>query len=68
MDITTYDKKEIRPGFEKASEMMSVALSVRKNREEALGTHLADLIPSLRVVSRGSLTSVGSSGVRTLSL
>jgi hypothetical protein len=50
MDITTYDKKEIRPGFEKASEMMSVALSVRKNREEALGTHLADLIPSLRVV------------------
>ena len=42
LNITTYDKKEIKSEFEKASVMVSVTLSVRKNRKEALLTHFAD--------------------------
>ena len=42
LDISTYDKKEIISEFEKADVTVSAALSVRKNRKEALGTHFAD--------------------------
>ena len=42
LDISTYDKKEIISEFEKADVTVSAALSVRKNRKEALGTHLPD--------------------------
>ena len=42
MEIETYTKKEIEEEFKKTSLMTSVALAVRKNRKDMLGTSWAD--------------------------
>ena len=42
LDITTYNKKEIEEEFKKTSVLTSVALAVRQNRKDKLGTSWAD--------------------------
>ncbi len=42
LDIKTYNKKEIEEEFKKTSVLTSVALAVRQNRKDKLGTSWAD--------------------------
>ena len=42
LDISTYDVEDIKVEFAKASVIVSVAVSLRQNRKERLGTNFAD--------------------------
>ena len=42
LDVKAYDQDDIKADFEKAKILVSIALSLRKNRKEVLGAHFSD--------------------------